>query len=82
MCLKGGEIMVNIRDNLTLKACRIIASIKAEEMASRVGVSVDTLYKWEKGKSAPSAPQLIKIIKCFADKGYYVDINDINFFNC
>lgn len=72
--------MVNIRDRLTLKACRIIADIKAEEMAQAVGVTVDTVYKWEKGKSFPTAPQTVKIIKCFADKGYYVDISDIYFF--
>lgn len=72
--------MVNIRDNLTLKACRIIANIKAEELADAVGVTTDTLYKWEKGLSFPNAPQMVKIIKCFADKGYVVDISDINFF--
>lgn len=73
--------MVNIRDNLTLKACRIIAKVKAEEMADEVGVTVDTLYKWEKGKSFPNAPQMVKIIQCFANKGYAVDISDIKFFN-
>lgn len=73
--------MVNIRDSLTLKACRIIANIKAEDMAEFVGVTVDTLYKWEKGKSFPNAPQTVKIIQCFADKGYLVGINEINFFN-
>lgn len=73
--------MLKIRDNLTLKACRIIADIKAEEMAEAVGVTVDTFYKWEKGKSFPNAPQMIKIIKCFAEKGYAVEINDINFFS-
>jgi DNA-binding XRE family transcriptional regulator len=72
--------MVNIRDSLTLKSCRIIADIKAEEMAKAAGVTVDTLYKWESGKSFPNAPQTVKIIKYFADKGYYVDICDINFF--
>lgn len=72
--------MVNIRDNLTLKACRIIAKIKAEDLADAVGVNVDTVYKWERGGSFPNAPQMVEIIKCFADKGYYVDINDINFF--
>lgn len=72
--------MVNIRDCLTLKSCRIIAGIKAEELAEAAGVTVDTLYKWEKGKSFPNAPQTVRIIKCFADKGYYVDIADINFF--
>lgn len=72
--------MVNIRDNLTLKACRIIADIKAEEMAKFVGVTVDTIYKWEKGKSFPIAPQMVKIVNCFAQKGYLVDMNDIKFF--
>ena len=73
--------MVNIRDRITLKACRIIANIRAEEIASAAGVGVDTLYKWEKGKSHPTAPQMVKIIKLFAAKGYAVDVNDINFFS-
>ena len=72
--------MVNIRDNLTLKACRIIANVKAEEIATAVGVTVDTIYKWEKGRSFPTAPQLVDIIKLFAEKGYLVDIGDIKFF--
>jgi DNA-binding XRE family transcriptional regulator len=72
--------MVNIRDCLTLKACRIIANIKAEEMAEAAGVTVDTLYKWEKGTTFPNMPQMHRIVKCFLDKGFYVEINDINFF--
>ena len=72
--------MKNIRDSITLKACRIIADIKAEEIADAAGVGVDTLYKWEKGRSHPTAPQLVKIIKLFSEKGYVIDVNDINFF--
>lgn len=72
--------MVNIRDNLTLKACRIIANIKAEVLAEAAGVTTDTLYKWENGKSFPNAPQMVKIIQCFADHGYFVEIGEINFF--
>lgn len=72
--------MVNIRENLTLRACRIIANIKAEEIAKAAGVGVDTLYKWEKGRSFPNAPQMVKIIECFAKNGYVVDMSDINFF--
>ena len=72
--------MINIRDNITLKACRIIADIKAEEIAEAAGVGVDTLYKWERGKSYPTAPQMVSIIKLFAEKGYLLDLNDINFF--
>ena len=73
--------MVNIRDNITLKACRIIADIKAEDIADAAGVGVDTLYKWERGKSYPTAPQMVRIIKLFAEKGYILDVNDINFFS-
>ena len=72
--------MVNIRDNITLKACRIIADIKAEEVAEAIGITVDTLYKWEKGRSYPNAPQMVEIIKLFAKKGYNLDVNDIKFF--
>ena len=73
--------MVNIRDCLTLKACRIIAKIKAEDMASFVGVTVDTLYKWEKHKSFPNLPQMRRITECFAERGYLVNMNEINFFD-
>ena len=72
--------MVKIRDSLTLKACRIIANIDAKDMADYVGVTVDTLYKWEKGRSFPNAPQMVKIIQFFEIKGYSVDIGEINFF--
>ena len=73
--------MVNIRDCITLKACRVIADIKAEDIAEAAGVGVDTLYKWERGKSHPTAPQMVKIIKLFAENGYVIDVNDINFFD-
>ena len=73
--------MIKISDNITLKACRIIADIRAEELASAAGVTVDTWYKWERGKSSPNAPQMVNIIKCFAKKGYVVELDDINFFN-
>lgn len=72
--------MVNIRDCLTLKACRIITGIKAEEIACAAGVTVDTLYKWENGRSFPNMPQIKRIVQYFADKGFYVDVNEINFF--
>ncbi len=71
--------MKNIRECLTLKACRAIANIDAKELADAVGVTVDTIYKWEKGRSYPTAPQTVKIINLFADKGYIVEIDDIIF---
>lgn len=72
--------MVKMGNNLTLRSCRIIAGVKAENIAEAAGVTVDTLYKWERGKSFPNAPQMVKIIKFFAEKGYALDVNDINFF--
>ena len=71
--------MVNIRDNLTLKACRVIADIKAGEIADVTGVRVGTVYKWERGEAFPTAPQMVNIIQLFAKKGYIVDLNYINF---
>lgn len=73
--------MVNISENLTLRGCRINTRTKAEELAAAVGVTVDTIYKWEKGRSYPNAPQMVKIIQFYANKGYVVKIEDINFFN-
>ena len=71
--------MIKMSENLTLKACRIIANVKAEELAVYVGVTVDTIYKWERGKSLPDLLQMRKIIEYLAKKGYAVDMNEINF---
>ena len=71
--------MVNIRERLTLRAYRITAGIKAEELAEAAGVTIDTVYKWERGRSFPNAPQIIKILSLFAATGYAIDLNDINF---
>lgn len=72
--------MINIRERLTLKSCRITAGVKVEEIAKAAGVTADTVYKWEKGRSFPNAPQIVKILNLYAEKGYAIDVNDINFF--
>lgn len=72
--------MKNVCDKLTLKACRVIAGIRAEEIATAVGVTVDTVYKWEKGRSFPTAPQMVKYLECFAEKGFIIDLRNIKFF--
>ena len=72
--------MINIRERLTLKSCRITAGLKVEEIARAAGVTIDTVYKWEKGKSFPNAPQIVKILNLYAEKGYVINVNDINFF--
>ena len=78
--MQGGDNVKNIRDCLTLKACRVIAGVEAKDLANAVNVTVDTIYKWEKNRSYPNAPQFTKIIEFFAERGYRVDVNDIKFF--
>jgi DNA-binding XRE family transcriptional regulator len=73
--------MIKIREKITLKSCRITAGLRADEIADAAGVTVDTVYKWEKGRSFPNAPQVVKIIKYFEKHGYALDICDINFFD-
>ena len=72
--------MINIRERLTLKSCRITAGLKVDEIARAAGVTTDTVYKWEKGRSFPNAPQIVKILNLYAEKGYVINVNDINFF--
>ena len=72
--------MANFPDKLTLKACRTIAGVKAEELANAVGVTVDTIYKWEKGRSFPTAPQMVKYLECLAKKGFVIALGEIKFF--
>ena len=72
--------MINIRERLTLKSCRITAGVKVQEIAKAAGVTTDTVYKWEKGRSFPNAPQMVRILNLYAEKGYVIDVSDINFF--
>lgn len=46
-----------------LKKYRTQQNISVKEMAYAVGVTPNTIYKWEKGKSAPSLTKLILIVK-------------------
>lgn len=64
---------------LTLKACRVNVGASAKEMATEIGVTEDTVYNWESGKYAPRAKQMIKILRFFADRGFPVTLENINF---
>lgn len=46
---------------MTLKAARIIAGMTQKEAAQRIGVRVETLAKYEKGKTYPNIPVLKQI---------------------
>lgn len=51
--------MVDIQDmQVTLKACRVNTGLSQDEFAKKVGVTLNTVYNWEKGSSEPNLSQL------------------------
>lgn len=64
---------------ISLKACRVNVKASVKEEAKAVGVSEDTVYKWETGKCAPRLGHAQKLIAFFNAKGFNVSLNDINF---
>jgi DNA-binding XRE family transcriptional regulator len=64
---------------ISLKACRVNVNATAQEMADFVGVSEDTVYKWENGKTSPNAKYMPKILNFFHSKGFDITLNEINF---
>lgn len=46
---------------LTLKMARELKGLKQSEAAGKIGISVDTLGNYERGKSYPDIPTLRKI---------------------
>lgn len=57
--------MNTLVDNLeiSLAAARVNAKMTQREMAEYIGVTVDTINNWEKGKSEPTTSQLREISK-------------------
>lgn len=53
--------MQNAKTRFTLKTAREMKKYTQEEAAKRIGVSVDTLGNYERGKSYPDVPVLRKI---------------------
>lgn len=53
--------MQYIKSRFTLKTVREMRKYTQEEAARRIGVSVDTLGNYERGKSYPDIPVLRKI---------------------
>lgn len=46
---------------LTLKAARANAKLTQREAAEKIGVTVDTISNWERGKSFPNAIQIRRL---------------------
>lgn len=61
---------------ITLKAARVNARLTQKDAAHMLGISKDTLYNYEKGKSYPDVLVLKKI-----EKIYRVGYNELIFLN-
>ena len=59
---------------MTLKAARANKGYTQEDAAKIIGVSVDTLCNWERGKTFPNVPQIKKI-----EDAYGVEYRDLIF---
>lgn len=60
--------------SITLKAARINKGLKQAEAAKKLGISVDTLGKYERGVSFPNVPTIKRI-----EELYGVPYNDLIF---
>lgn len=58
---------------LTLQAARINAGLKQTDVARELGVTPETISRWEQGKSFPNVPQISKLERLY--KVTYADIN-------
>lgn len=59
---------------ITLEAARVNAGLKQAEAAAKLGITPETLSRWEKGKSFPNVKQINEI-----EKLYNLTYADINF---
>lgn len=59
---------------ITLKALRVNAGLDQKTAAVQIGVTPETLGKWENGKTFPDVRQITKI-----EELYHVTYSDINF---
>ena len=49
----------------TLKQWRKVASLTQEEAAKKLGVSHDTISRWESGATQPTALQIVDICRVY-----------------
>ncbi|MBP5298666.1 MAG: helix-turn-helix transcriptional regulator [Lachnospiraceae bacterium] len=59
---------------MTLKALRVNKGLDQKTAAEFIGITPETLGKWEQGKTFPNVPQITKI-----EELYSVSYSDINF---
>jgi len=66
--------MKGVKRLVTLKAARVNKGLTQVEAAKRLGISVDTLGNYERGKYFPDVPEIEKI-----ENLYGVEYKDIFF---
>ena len=59
---------------ISLKALRVNAGLDQRKAAEQIGVTPETLGKWENGKTFPNVPQITKL-----EDLYGVKFADIDF---
>lgn len=64
---KGGGDM-----KISLRGARLERNLTQAQASQKIGVTKETISNWEKGRTAPTAPQLIKLCEL-----YGVQITDI-----
>lgn len=59
---------------ITLRAARMNVNLTQKDAAEKIGVTVDTVGNWERGKSYPDAIQIRRI-----EEAYHVHYDDLIF---
>lgn len=58
--------------NQNYRKAREEAGIKAERAAVELGVSITTLYGWERGDTSPDADKLVLMTELYGKKADYL----------
>ena len=61
-----------MKKKMTLKQLRKVASLTQEEAAKELGVSHDTILRWESGATQPTALQIVDICRVYGCKFEYI----------
>ena len=60
------------KKKMTLKQLRKVASLTQEEAAKELGISHDTISRWESGATQPTALQIVDICRVYGCKFEYI----------
>ena len=61
---KGAKMEQNFK--ISLEAARVNVGLKQSEAAKQIGVTKQTLVNWEKGRTAPTMPKLMKLCDVYS----------------